>query len=258
MLQRTEHGNGVVTYQSPLLRDAGALHAFTTRLGGVSRGPYAALNLGPLAKDESTDFNTSIAENYRRLRQALSVARMPRVECRQVHGGEVWRAGDQLVKPAEAPCADAIVTEARNRLLVIRTADCVPVLLAWPKGRAVAAIHAGWRGAVAQVVPHAVATCRGQPVAAIGPCIGVEHFEVGEEVAQAFEAVGLGDAVVHGRWPRPHIDLVHAVTVQLQQAGVVAIDAADLCTYRDSDEFFSHRRDAGITGRMAAVIAMPG
>lgn len=257
-LERVEHPGGIVTYQSPRLRAAGVVHAFTTRLGGVSTGPYASLNLGPLAKGSGGDFNTSIAENYRRLRRAMGVERLPRVECRQVHGGEVWHPRKDLVKPADAPCADAIVCDTPGRLLVIRTADCVPVLLASRDGRQTSAIHAGWRGVVADVAPNAVRAMSGDVIAAIGPCIGVDHFEVGEEVAQAFDAAGLGDAVVRSPGTRPHIDLVRAVTVQLQRCGVAEIDATDRCTYRDAAEFFSHRRDAGVTGRMAAVIACAG
>jgi YfiH family protein len=254
MLTRVVHDNGVVTYQSPLLRGAGVVHGFSTRLGGVSRGAYASLNLGPLAKDDATDFNTSIAENYRRLRRALGVDRLPRVECRQVHGGEVWRAGETLVRPEDAPCADAIVCDVPGRLVVIRTADCVPILLATRDGRTVAAVHAGWRGVVAQVVSHTIAATPGDLVAAIGPCISAAHFEVGDEVAEAFAAAGLAETVVRGAAAKPHIDLQRAVRVQLQRSGVTAIDAADLCTFRDADEFFSHRRDAGVTGRMAAVV----
>lgn len=255
-LVRIEHDRGVVTYQSPRLRDRGVVHGFATRLGGVSRGPYAWLNLGPLTKDGGGDDNTSIAENYRRLRRALGVERLPRVECRQVHGGEVWRVGPDLVKPGDAPCADALVCAEPGRLLVIRTADCVPVLLAG--AGEVAAVHAGWRGVLAGVVPRAVAAMAGPVVAAIGPCIGLEHFEVGEEVAAAFEAAGLGEAVVRDRWPRAHVDLALAVEGQLRRAGVTEIDVTDRCTFRDAGEFFSHRRDAGRTGRMAAVIATPG
>lgn len=255
LLLRIEHDGGVVTYQSPRLRERGIVHAFSTRLGGISRGAYASLNLGPLTKGAGDD-NTAIAENYRRLRRALGVERLPRVECRQVHGGEVWRPRQALVRLADAPCADAIVCDVPGRLLVIRTADCVPVLLACDDQ--VAAVHAGWRGVVADVVPHAVAAMRGPVTAAIGPAIGVEHFEVGPEVAAAFEAHGLGEAVDHGRGDKPHIDLVRAVTAQLQRAGVAEIDTTDRCTYRDAGEFFSHRRDAGVTGRMAAVIATRG
>ena len=208
MLERVAHGNGVVTYRSALL--GGVVHGFTTRLGGVSGGDYATLNLGTLAKGVSGDENTSVAANFRKLRAALGVERWARAEVRQVHGAEVAVAGEEVVRPGDSPCADAIVTATPGRLLVIRTADCVPVLLAgvgWggpagPGGPVVAAVHAGWRGVVADVVAAAVAVMVGRfgvdvagLSAAVGPCISREWFEVGPEVAEAMAAAGLGEAV---------------------------------------------------------------
>lgn len=265
MLQRIPHENGVVSYQSPRLREIGVLHAFSTRLGGISTGPYASLNLGPLAKGDGDDANTSIAENFRRLRRALGCPRLPRVEVKQVHSNQVWLPDDRLMKPREAPCADAIATDQPRRLLTIRVADCVPVLLSDESGQVVAAAHAGWRGLVAGVLEQTIQAMRRRwgvaphrLVAAIGPHIRTEHFEVGPEVAQAFEEAGLGQAVRHSDQGKPRIDLQQAALIQLQHAGVLvnAIDTTDRCTYRDAQEFFSHRRDAGRTGRMAAVIAV--
>lgn len=205
MLTRHEHDNGVVTYQSPLLQGVGVRHAFSTRIGGVSQPPYDTLNLGVLEKNADTDGNVFIAENYRRLRRALDLERHVRVEVRQVHGADVWTPGanEAPVKLSDAPCADAIVTAQPGRMLVIRTADCVPILMASRDGRVVAAIHAGWRGVVAQVVAATFAEFdrrfRIGPdewVAAIGPCISGEHFEVGTDVAIAFADVGLQQAIV--------------------------------------------------------------
>ncbi len=260
MLERLEHPNGVVTYRSSLLS---VPHAFTTRRGGVSLPPYDTLNLGVLTKGEG-DANLHVAENYRRLRRALGVERRVRVEARQVHGGEVWSPPRMPVKLRDAPCADALVTDRPDHLLVIRVADCVPILLSAPGGEAVAAVHAGWRGVAAGVILNAVEAMPCEPgalAAVIGPCISVEHFEVGPEVVEAFNEVGLGETVDHSTHARPHIDLRRAARHQLAAAGVrnERIDAAAGCTYRDEVEFFSHRRDVthrGLpaTGRMAAVI----
>jgi hypothetical protein len=264
MLERVEYAGGMVVYQSPLLRERGVIHGFSTRVGGVSGGPYASLNLAALTKDELTDGNTHIAENFRRLRRALGVVQHMRAEVRQVHGGAVWRVAGRPMRPNDAPQADAMVTDDAKRLLAIRTADCAAVLMCGVGGKVVAAVHAGWRGVVAGVVPAAVAAMKEQwgiagadVVAAIGPAIGVERFEVGAEVAEAFERAGLGEAVKSGRWARPHVDLAEAVAEQLVRAGVPgrAIDRTDRCTYEHGEEFFSHRRDHGVTGRMAAVIA---
>ncbi len=262
MLERIVHDNGVVTYQSPLLNARGVTHGFSTRIGGVSGGPYASLNLGSLAKTTAPDDNTSVAENFRRLRAALGTQRLKRVEVNQVHGCAVWRPADKPVRPADAPCADAIVSDRPDAMLTIRTADCVPILLADGTGQRVAAVHAGWRGLVAGVIvqtlrelDRAWGVSSSQVVAAIGPCISAAHFEVGEEVAAAFERIGLVEVIDRGAH-KPHIDLVAAARAQLIAAGVPLgeIDVTDRCTWRDADEFFSHRRDQGVTGRMAAVI----
>ncbi len=258
MLERVEHENGVVTYQSPLLREWGIVHAFTTRIGGVSREPYDTLNLGVLSKGPGSDANTSVAENFRRVRAALGVQKHVRVEAHQVHEADVWEAPEQPVKWAEAPCADAIITDQPGKLLCIRTADCVPILLATADGRRVAAVHAGWRGLVAGVIEAAVGRFDRPPLAAIGPCISAAHFEVGEEVAARFptEHVGLSR-------DKPHIDLPGAAAARLRACGITQIDTTDRCTYRDEAEFFSHRREVTHrgkpgTGRMAALIAARG
>ncbi|MFW6058843.1 MAG: peptidoglycan editing factor PgeF [Phycisphaeraceae bacterium] len=263
MLERTEHDNGVVTFQSPRLREAGVTHAFSTRLGGVSKGPYASLNLATLEKSEQSDANTAVAENFRRLRRALGCERAVRVEVKQVHGTAVWSPPADPVKPSDAPQADALVTDRPNQLLTVRVADCVPVLLAERTGRVVAAVHAGWRGVVAGVVPETLKAMHARfdvpaeaVVAAIGPHIGVTPFEVGPEVAEAFEAAALAETIDRTIDVKPHVDLGRAVRCQLQRGGVpaAAIDDGAGCTYQQDDLFFSYRRDGTRSGRMAAVI----
>ncbi len=268
-LIRTEHSNGVVTYQSPMLTGPGVPHGFTTRLGGVSPGPYASLNLASLKHDPDADANTNVAENFRRVRKALGCRQHIRVQVNQVHGCEVWYPPAEPVRPVDAPRADALVTDRAGQLLMVRVADCVPVLLSDTDGRVVSAVHAGWRGLIAGVISSTVdALTRlgdvdaSSLVAAIGPCIQVGHFEVGPEVVAAFEEVGLGHVVrQEAGWTKPHIDLPAVVLHQLEQAGVRAdrVDVTDRCTFSQHDEFFSHRRDHGRTGRQAALIAVkPG
>lgn len=269
-LQRIEHEQGLVTFQSSRLRALGFVHAFTTRRGGVSEGPYASLNLDTLEKGEATDANTAVAENFRRLRRALGGERLVRVAVRQVHGREVWVPPPGPVHPRDAPEADAMVTTEPGKLLTVRVADCAPILLGGRTAtgeRVVAAVHAGWRGVVAGVAPAAVATMRerfGAPpeelVAAIGPCIGPAHFEVGPEVVEAFEGAGLGGTAQPGARGRPHIDLRRAVSLQLQNAGVPAerIEMSEHCTYQEAELFYSYRRDGARSGRLAAVIAIEG
>lgn len=265
MLQRIDHDNGLATLQSPLLRKAGVIHAFSTRLGGASKEPYDSLNLGPLAKDDATDFNMAVAENFRRLRHAIGCERVMRVEVKQVHGAEVWVPPAKPVRPQDAPEADAMVTDRRGRMLTVRVADCVPVLLADRQGKVAAALHAGWRGIVAGVVPATLRTMAEQfdvaaenVIAAIGPHIGVAKFEVGPEVVEAFQQAGLGETVDHTRGVKAHIDMGQAVRRQLERGGVAAeqIDDGAGCTYDQPELFFSYRRDGQRSGRMAGVIAM--
>ncbi len=265
-LIRIEHDNGVVTYQSPLLRAVGVPHGFTTRIGGVSSPPYASLNLVSLINDPEADANTRVAENFRRVRKALGCRQHIRVQVNQVHGREVWRPPSEPIRPVDAPRADAIATDRAGLLLMVRVADCVPVLLSDKNGRVVSAVHAGWRGVIAGVVASAVDALTSlsemQPsglVAAVGPCIQVERFEVGQEVVKAFQDAGLGHAVRQDdTWTKHHIDIQAAVIHQLDQAGVPCnqIDRTGLCTFAQADDFFSHRRDQGKTGRQAALIAI--
>lgn len=263
MLQQIHHDNGLITLQSPLLRQVGVTHAFTTRVGGASTGGYASLNLAGLEKGDDSDANMAVAENFRRLRAALGCERTMRVAVQQVHGKDVWVPTAKAIRPADAPCADAMVTDQANQLLTIRTADCVPILLASGDGSVVAAVHAGWRGVVAGVVGQTLSEMRerfgvagGDVVAAVGPHISADYFEVGPEVTVAFDDAELGDAVIRDNGHRPHINLGDAVMLQLARAGVPApqIDTTDACTYRDDELFYSYRRDGKDTGRMAAVV----
>jgi YfiH family protein len=140
--------------------------------------------------------------------------------------------------------------------------------LASQNGAVVAAVHAGWRGLVAGVIGAAVRQLQqvsGEPpatfVAAVGPCISVDHFEVGPEVLKAFAGRLADDAPIRrGHGDKGYVDLRRATMMELVTVGVPGerIDTTDRCTYADSADFFSHRRDAGVTGRMAALIVPRG
>ncbi|MCC7192742.1 MAG: peptidoglycan editing factor PgeF [Phycisphaeraceae bacterium] len=265
-LSRQSLTGGLVPYQLPVWNDLGLPHAFTTRLGGVSAGPFASLNLGvegclPADASLPRDSPENILRNYTRLAESLDSSRRTLTRVSQVHGNRVLVAGKGKSGPVQE--ADAIITDDPRRLLAIRVADCVPILLACADGHIVGAIHAGWRGIVAQVVKatldeiqRSFSVPADQFTCAIGPCISVNHFEVGPEVADEFDRSGLGDCVRRLTDQKPHIDLRAAAKQQLVTCGISAerIAVSDRCTYRDHDEFFSHRRDKGITGRMAAVI----
>jgi YfiH family protein len=266
MLQPDESSHGLMIYRSPLLKAAGVLHGFSTRIGGVSAGPFRSLNLGTVSGSAIQDDVANIRENYRRLLEAIGADDRERCWIHQVHGPDV-----AVARAAEAfECgvkADALVSDDPRRVVSVKYADCVPILVSTLDGRVVAAVHAGWRGVVAGIVPAAVgrlaeiAQCAaGEVVAAVGPCIGVERFEVGAEVAEQIARVisNLKFQISHAG--KPLVDLREAVRRQLIDAGIPAdrIDGTDRCTYRHAEEFFSHRRDGGVTGRMAAVIGARG
>ena len=261
MLQRRTAPNGVVFYASPLLERLGVPHAFSTRIGGTSPPPFDSLNLGnPTGCDVQKDDYPRILGHYRLLQRAAGCPENEWCRMHQVHGNVVHRVrrGERFDKATQG---DALVSDDPTRAIAVRVADCVPVLFASGQGRTVAAAHAGWRGVVAGVVGETVREMNTVPaeiVAAIGPCIGFEHFEVGAEVLEEFartfgpEAPMRRDSGGKGR-----VDLRECVRRQLIAAGISPdhIDTTERCTYRDKDEFYSHRRDKGVTGRMAAIIS---
>ncbi len=228
-------------------------HGFTTRSGGTSPAPWDALNLGGAVGDAPE----RVAENWRRL-EAETGLRFARV--RQVHGARVVRA-DAPCAPAEE--ADAVVSLRPGVAACVSVADCVPVLLADPESGAVAAVHAGWRGTLARAAAEGVRALRreaGAPperlLAAVGPSIGPCCYEVSPELAKRFRdelgPVVRGDGHVR-------LDLWAANRRVLEEAGLRAdrIEVLGRCTACEPGLFFSHRRDAGRTGRQVAFIAPP-
>ncbi len=237
--------------------DARIVHGFSTRRGGASEGSYAGLNLATRTGDDPA----KVAENLRRLCAAAGFAPGTLVRARQVHGAKVVAAA----RARAGAAADGIWAHRDDAPVVVgvHTADCVPVLLADEAGRAVAAVHAGWRGLVAGVIPAAVAalSAAGVPpqrlLAAIGPCIEQAAFEVGEAVAAHFPP-----EVVARRpeWPRPHVDLVAAARAQLVGCGVAPdrIERVGGCTFAHPERYFSYRRDGANMGQHLAFIGFAG
>lgn len=219
----------------------------TTRRGGVSIGHWSTLNLG----DHVGDASESVAANRRRLVEQLGLPAEP-LWLRQVHGTTVAR-GDGAGR-----CADARLSERPGRVCAVLTADCLPVLFCNRSGTRVAAAHAGWRGLLAGVLESTVAAFEDVPAevfAWLGPAIGPQAFEVGDEVRGAF--VGSDPAAAAhfrdrraGRWMA---DLYGLARQRLSGAGVTEVYGGGLCTFSDDGRFFSYRRD-GVTGRMASLI----
>ena len=231
--------------------------------GGVSAAPFDSMNLGIASAPGEPDTEANVDANAARLMQAIGAGDARMVRVRQVHGRAVHACAPGA-GPGAAAEADAVVSGCARQAACVRTADCVPVLVACPDTGAVAAIHAGWRGIVAGVVAEAIGEmershgCRASAlVAAIGPCIGRDAYEVGPEVAGEFAAaVGARFVLPAGEGrAREHVDCFGAVRSQLVACGLPgqSIDGTELCTVRTPD-FFSHRRDGARSGRMGAVI----
>jgi YfiH family protein len=225
----------------------GARVAFSARLGGVSEPPYESLNLGILTEDDPE----SVVENRRRFAAALGLSPERVSIGRQVHGAELAihggsQAGTPFATPGgEIPEVDGHVTSEPGLAALVFVADCLPVALVGPRG--VAMLHCGWRGLAAGIVARG-AVAVGATDAAIGPGIGPCCYEVGGEVLDAF--AGLGDGIASGG----KLDLVEVALRLLREAGVERIETAGLCTSCEAELFFSHRRDAGRTGRQAGLI----
>jgi YfiH family protein len=225
----------------------GATAVFSTRAGGVSSGPFESLNLGVLTEDAED----SVAENRNRLASALGFPAERIAIARQVHGAELLthhapQAPSPFAHPGSPiPEADGHVTAEPQLPLLVFVADCVPVALAGPRG--VAMLHCGWRGLAAGIVAAGVEAV-GATDAAIGPSIGPCCYEVGGEVLGAFG--DLGEEVGAGR----RLDLAEVARRLLRASGVERTVSSGLCASCEAQRFFSHRRDAGRTGRQAGLV----
>lgn len=217
----------------------------STRAGGVSIEPYASLNLGVHVGDDAV----AVAENRRRFNEAAGLDCPPQW-LNQVHGCAVVSAGAPAM-------ADACWTATPGLPCAVLTADCLPVLFTDRDGTCVAAAHAGWRGLAAGVLEATLAALPAKPkqiMAWLGPAIGPQAFQVGDEVRAQFVAQAAQDAaafVADGkRW---RADLFALARARLARSGVTAVYGGGLCTVSDAARFFSHRRD-GVSGRFASLI----
>ncbi|HKG13182.1 MAG TPA: peptidoglycan editing factor PgeF [Pyrinomonadaceae bacterium] len=246
----------------PLERE-GFANAFSTRGGGVSAFPEASLNLAGFDEDSAEN----IRENRRRF-VSLVGGRWALAACWQVHGRDVRVVRDLSEVQNESERCDALATDLRGVLLGVKTADCVPVLLGDSRTGACAAVHAGWRGTLAGIVRHALATLNKEfgtkpedVRAAVGPAALACCYEVGPEVLEAFRAeVSNADSLFTPTSEgRALIDLHRANLEQLTDSGVrpERVHALPLCTICRPEDFFSYRRDKklhGRTGRLLSVI----
>ena len=221
----------------------------TTRLGGFSLPPYDGFNLGTHVGDEPS----TVIKNRDYLVDVAQLPESPRW-LNQVHGTRVINSNDWQLNID----ADAIVSQQNNHICTIMTADCLPLLLCNKQGDTVAAIHAGWRGLAAGIIENTIAQFHCAPediLVWLGPAIGPNQFEVGNDVYQSFTAHSTKAIQAFQQTDATHYlaDIYLLARQRLTALGVNAIFGGDLCTSSDEQHFFSYRRD-DVTGRMASMI----
>lgn len=219
----------------------------TTRQGGSSAAPYNSLNLG----DHVGDALLTVARNRMLLNTLLP---SEPVWLEQVHGTVVANADNANCRPQ----ADACIARHRAAVCVVMTADCLPVLLCDTRGSVVGAAHAGWKGLAAGVIEATVRAMDVAPqdlLAWLGPAIGQQAFEVGGEVRAMFVDADpqAASAFVPGQNGKWYADIYALARLRLNGLGITSIHGGEHCTYRESERFFSYRRD-GATGRMGTFI----
>lgn len=248
--------------RSDLLVRSGFAHGFTTRIGGVSAAPFDATDFA-LLRDAA-----ALGQNQTRLAETVGFDARRLFQAQQVHGAAVFvprRDDDALGRfsatDARYPEADALVATERGDTVGVRVADCVPVLVGDTRSGHVAAIHAGWKGVVADVVSHALEVLRAQEsadlVAAIGPCIGACCFEVSREVAEKIAGASTPACIASTHAPaKAMVNLRVAVAAQLARLGVDGprLDQVGGCTRCDARMYYSFRRDGDRAGRLLGVI----
>lgn len=254
--------NGVAYYTFEALERFGELiHAITTRHGGVSTGRYSSLNLTTGTGDDPQ----AVGENLERACAVLGLRRADLVSPNQQHTANVRRI-EEADRGQVYTGYDIFVTDRPGVPLLLRYADCTPVLIYDPVHRAVAVIHSGWRGTVQGAARVAVAALGreygSRPadlIAGIGPSIGPCCYEVGDDVTDAVRAAFSRPAALlpapAGK-TRRHFDLWAANRRWLAEAGVRRIEVAGLCTACRVDEFYSHRAEQGKTGHFGAIMAL--
>jgi len=235
--------------------------AVFTRQGGVSPRPWNSLNVGGSIGDDITH----VRENRIRSFKALGRATESIHDVWQVHSADVVYADAPRPLDTEYQKADIMLTDNPQVTLFMRFADCTPILLYDPVKQVVGAVHSGWLGTVRGATRVAVeamqdryGTNPADVLAAIGPAIGPDHYEVGEDViTQVRETFGEhAQSLIETHGESVHFNLWKANRILLEGAGVKQIETADICTACHTEDWFSHRAEKGKTGRFGAMIAL--
>lgn len=262
MEQRLERivAHGLVYYQSKMW--SGLKHAIFTRHGGQSRAPFDALNVGGTVGDDLT----AVRQNHELMYAALGVNAARSCTVWQVHSADTVIVNAPVRGRRWIALADGMVTDQVDTPLVMRFADCTPILLHDPVQGVIGLVHAGWRGTVQGASASAVRTmvqaygCKPRDIqAVIGPSIGPECYQVGEEVVAAAHAYFRDVDGLIRRDPKDgsaYFNLWAANKCDLEREGVEQIETAEICTAQRTDEFYSHRAEKGLTGRFGVVMSL--
>ena len=251
---------GLTFYRNTAWKDL--RHGIFTRHGGVSKSHWRSLNLGASIGDDPE----AVKENHRRMYAAAEVNAARAASSWLVHGVKTLVVNGQAPSNGRLEKADGLITDEADRPLVMRYADCVPLLLYDPQRRAIGLGHAGWRGTVkgmAGVMAREMGSAFGclpeNIQGVIGPSISRRNYQVGEDVAAQAEAYFGTDAGVVMRDPadgRPMLDLWGANRLDLMRQGVTNVATLEICTVDNAHEFYSHRAENGLTGRFGVVISL--
>lgn len=263
--------NGVTYLTFPLLERAGLIHGFTTRLGGVSKGDCASMNLSFTRGDREED----VRENYKRIGQALGIDMSKAVLSHQVHKTEIFVAEKEDqgrgVDPSKERLfeIDGLMTKEEGIPLVTFFADCVPLLFYDPKKRVIASSHSGWRGTVEKIGAKTVKKmeqefgCTPEDIlAVIGPSICQDCYEVSEDVAKEFEKVftreEYEEMILDKKNGKYQLDLWKANEYILLGSGIRKehLAVTDLCTCCNPEFLFSHRASHGRRGNLSAILCL--
>lgn len=249
---------GILYFQFESLQAPGLFHGVFSRKGGVSPAPWSSLNLGGTVGDSPDN----VRENLSRLLKVSGFSPEQLVQIKQIHSAKVFKS-DRPVDAVEE--GDAITTDRHGLLLLMRFADCVPVLFFDPDNRAIAIAHAGWKGTLKGVVSQVVSTMGSHYgslpeniIAGIGPAIGPDHYQIGRDVINETKRVFQSeyDQVLSEDADGVKLDLWKANEIHLRKSGVENITIAGICTGCDLERWYSHRAEQGMTGRFAAVIGL--
>lgn len=250
-------------YYFDLLQSPSLVQGIFTRLGGVSPAPWQSLNVGGTVGDE----RANVVENRRRVFDALRRPVESLYDVWQVHGDQVvWADSPRPLETAHIK-ADAILTDRPEVTLFMRFADCVPIFLHDPIRNVIGIAHAGWQGTVLQIGKVVVEAMKekygSQPadiLAGIGPSIGPDQYEIGPEVVEKFGLSFGADAsgLLSSRNGATHLNLWEANRLTLERAGVKSVQVAGICTASAVQDWYSHRKEDGLTGRFGALLALKG